>query len=76
MCTRDDLAEILFQSFLREVIVNGPGICRNVHSLDIVHSAFPPSTIMLPTLQGTPEDSFGEAVVARDDSQAMRVSVS
>ena len=65
--TRDDSAEIPFQSFLQEALVSRSGMDRDVHPLfDIVHPAFPLPTTASPTLQGAMQDSFGEAVVACD----------
>ena len=51
----DDSAEILFQSFLLEVLVSGSGMGRDVHSL-------------MSSIQhwGALKDGFGEAVVACD----------
>ena len=59
---RDDSAEILFQYFLQEALVNSYGMGRNVHSLMLsIHV----SSASL-TLQGVLKDGFGEVVVARD----------
>ena len=70
---RDDSAEILFQSFLREVNVNSSGMGGDVHSLMLSSGInFPLPTTVSPTLQGALRDGFGKAVVAHD----MRVSVS
>ena len=51
---RDDSAEILFQSFLREAMVSSSGMGRDGHSLT------------LSILQDALEDGFGKVVVARD----------
>ena len=37
---RDDSAEILFYSFLREALVSTSGIDKDVLSVDVVHLAF------------------------------------
>ena len=63
---RDDSAEILFQSFLQEALVNRSRMGRDVHSFDVVHPAFPLSTMASSTLQGAMKDGFGEAVMACD----------
>ena len=60
---RDDLAEILFQSFLQEALVRHGQRCP---LFDVVHPTFPLPTTALPTLQGVLEDGFGGAVVAFD----------
>ena len=62
---RDDSAEILFQSFLQEALVNSFGKGRDVHS-HVDHPAFPLLTTASPTLKGALKNSFGEAVVACD----------
>ena len=63
---RDDSAEILFQSFLREALLmqfwNGQG-CPLFY---VVHPAFPLSTTASPNLQDVLKDGFEEAVMACD----------
>ena len=59
---RDDLAEILFQSILREAIVSNSGQGRSLS--DVVCPAFSLPATASPTLQGALKDGFGEAVVA------------
>ena len=63
---RDDSAETLFQSFLREATVNISCMDRDIHWFDVVHPAFPLLTMASPTLQGALKDDFGETVVACD----------
>ena len=63
---RDDLAEISPQTFLWEAIVSSSSMGRDVHSLTFVRPAFPVPTTASPTFQGTLQDGFAEAVVARD----------
>ena len=60
---RDDSAEILFQSFLQEVLVSSSGMGCPLFG---VHPAFPLPTTVSPTLQGALKDGFGEAVTACD----------
>ena len=62
---RDNSAEVLFQSFLQEALVDSFGMGRDVHPL-MFSQYFPLPTTALPTLQGTRKDGFGEAAVARD----------
>ena len=63
---RDNLAEIVFQSFFAgdpcEQFWRGLGCPL----FDVVHPAFPLPTTTSPTLQGPLKDGFGEAVVACD----------
>ena len=63
----DDSAEILFQSFLHEVLVSSSGMGRDVHSLtlSIQHFHCRPCTVS-PTLRGALKDGFAEAVAACD----------
>ena len=49
---RGELAEILFQSFLQEVLVSSSGMGRDCPPFDIVHPAFPLPTMASPILQG------------------------
>ena len=75
--TRDDLAEILFQSFLtKAIIVRSSGECKKVHSSDIVNSAFYLPTTVPPTLQGALMDEFVEPVIVHDKFLSMQVSAS
>ena len=62
--TRDDSAEIVFQSAGRrlEQLWHGQGCLL----FDVVHPAFPLPTTASSTRQGTLKDGFREAVVARD----------
>ena len=55
--TRDNPAEIPFQSFLQEALVSSSGVGRDV--FDVVHTAFALPTTALPTLQGARKDDFG-----------------
>ena len=63
---RDDSAEIPLPAF------SAGGPCEQLwhgkecQLFDVVHPAFPLPTTVSPTLRGAQEDSFGEAVVARD----------
>ena len=63
---RDNSAEILFQPFLQEAIVNSSGMDRDVHSLMLSIQHFLLLTRALPTFQGALKDGFGETVVACD----------
>ena len=56
----DDSAEILFQSFLQEALVNSSGMCRERPLFDVVHPAFPLLTTASPTLQDALKDGLGE----------------
>ena len=49
--TRNDSAEIFFRSFLREATDSTSSKCRDVHTFDVVHPAFPLQTAALPVLQ-------------------------
>ena len=60
---RDDSAEILVQSFLREAIVSSSGMDREVHSLTSSHPAFALSTAASSTLLGAMKVGFGKSVV-------------
>ena len=63
---RNDPTEILFQSFFAggysEQFWHDQGCPLSY----VVHPTFPPPPTAWPTLQGAPEDGFGEAVVACD----------
>ena len=67
---RDDLAKILFLSFLREATVSSSGMRKDVHSLMLLIQQFfrRPRRLLLP-LQGALKVSFGEIVVACDMPQ-------
>ena len=63
--TKDDSAENLFQSFLREAIVSSSGKGRPL--FDVVRLPFPLTTVASPTLQDALKDEFRKkAVVACD----------
>ena len=62
--TREDSAEILFQSYLREAIVSSPGKGRGVPLLDFVRSEFLLPATASPTLQGALKECFEQPVVA------------
>ena len=51
---RDDSAEILFQSLLRDAFVSSSGMGRDVYC-DVVYPAFPLPTTASPTLEGAPK---------------------
>ena len=59
---RDDLAEILFQSFLQGALVSSSGMGRDVYSLMLSIQHF----LFLPWRRPSSSDGFGEAVVACD----------
>ena len=63
---RDDLAEVLFQSFLRKANVSGSGTDRDVHALtlSIQHLLCRPGRHQ-PSFQGALRDGFRGAVLAR-----------
>ena len=63
---RDDSAEILFQSFLRDNILCSSGMGRDVRSLTLSIQRFLCRPRSFPTLPGGLKNGFGEAVVACD----------
>ena len=73
---KDDPAEVLFQSFLPEVVVSSSGTGRDVHSLTLSIQHFPLLTMASTCVQGGVEDGFGEAVVAACHARTTQVSVS
>ena len=68
---RDDSAEILFQSFLQEALVNSFGTGRDVHS-HVDHPAFPLLTTASPTLKGALKNSSGEVVMVCDMPESLK----
>ena len=72
---RDDSAEILFQSFLQEVLGQfwHGQICP---FFDVVHPAFPLPTTASSTFQSALKDGFGEAVVPCDMLETYKCLVS
>ena len=65
---RDDSAEILFHSFLREVFVSSSALDWDVH-FPLVHQTVSLPTAVSPTFQGSLKHDSGEALVARDMSE-------
>ena len=71
----DDSAEILFQFFF-----SAGGPCDHfLHGqgcplFDVVHSAFPLLTMLLPTLQSALKDGFGKAVMVCDMPEPYKFS--
>ena len=62
---RDNLAEIRFQSFVLEALVNSSGMGRDVHSFILSIKHFLSITVS-PIPQDALKDAFGEAVAACD----------
>ena len=63
---RDDSAEILFQSFLREALVSSFSVGRDVPSLMLSIQHFRSRPRRRPPSQGVLRNGLGEAVVACD----------
>ena len=64
--TGDDSAEILFQSFLQEAVVNSSGIGRGSHSLALSIQYFFSADQGVAHTLPCPERCFEDAVVDRD----------
>ena len=64
--SKNGSAEILYQSFMREAIMNSSGIGWDVHSSEVVHPAFSLPTTAPQTFKDALKDGFGKCVVARD----------
>ena len=62
---RDDSAEILFQAFLQEALVNSCGM-QGCPPCDVFNPAFPLPTTASHTLQSALKDGFGDAVMSSD----------
>ena len=58
---RDDSAEILFQAFLQEALVNSCGM-QGCPPCDVFDPAFPLPTTASPTLKGALRDDFEGAL--------------
>ena len=72
---RDNLAEIRFQSFVLEALVNSSGMGRDVHSL-CCPSSISFANHCVATLQGAMKDGSGKAAMACDIPEPCKLYLS